>query len=107
MSSTSARFHEASRDSPSCRSEEQKLQVVVSPVTGLRYCEEAPMTIPIKASYAELLNAIVRAYDLLGDGPDGSAPTQRVEQTPTETDEMTEEMRRKAVLSLLVAVSWR
>ena len=106
MSSTSARFHEASRDSPSCRSEEQKLQVVVSPVTGLRYCEEAPMTIPIKASYAELLNVIVRAYDRLGDRRDGSAP-RVVEQTPIETDEITEEMRRKAVLSLLVAVSWR
>ena len=76
-------------------------------MTGLRYCEEAPMTIPIKASYAELLNALVRAYDRLGDRPEGSAPTQHVEQTPTQTDEMTEEMRRKAVLSLLVAVSWR
>jgi hypothetical protein len=65
------------------------------------------MTIPIKASYAELLNVIVRAYDRLGDRRDGSAPTQLVEQRPIESDEMTEEMRRKAVLSLLVAVSWR
>jgi hypothetical protein len=65
------------------------------------------MTMPIKASYAELLDVIVRAYDRLGRRHDGSAPTQRVEQTPIETDEMSDEMRRKAVLSLLVAVSWR
>src|SRR3954468_9975064 len=44
----------------SCRSEEQKLQVVVSLVTGLRCCEEGPMTMPIKASYAELLDVLVR-----------------------------------------------
>lgn len=85
----------------------KKRQVIVSLVTGLRYCEEAPMTIPSKASYAELLDVIVRAYDRLGHRRDASAPTQRVEQTPAETDEMSDEMRRKAVLSLLVAVSWR
>jgi len=65
------------------------------------------MTIPSKASYAELLSAVVRACNRLGHRRDASAPTLRIEQTPTETDEMTEEMRRKAVLSLLVAVSWR
>ena len=63
------------------------------------------MTIPSKASYAELLDVIV--HDRLGHRRDASAPTQRVEQSPAETDEMSDEMRRKAVLSLLVAVSWR